>query len=179
SYLVPLIQPCNSIFILGCRFKDVKRNLQKDLEELKHHGTQDIFVLFTRGELAKYRVPNLLDSYQHHGIAVHHHPIPDGAPPDIASCCAILEELRSCLEGNRKTLIHCFGGLGRSCLIAACLLLQLSDTLAPQQAIDKLRHLRGSGAIQTVKQYNYLHDFRENLAAHLSTKEAMLRSVSR
>ncbi|XP_030308074.1 cyclin-dependent kinase inhibitor 3 isoform X4 [Calypte anna] len=135
----------------GCRFKDIRRNLQKDLEELKSHGTQDVFVLCTRGELLKYRVPNLLDAYQQHGICVHHHPIPDGDAPDIAQCCKILEELRSCLESNRKTIIHCYGGLGRSCLIAACLLLQLSDALAPQEAIERLRNLRGSGAIQTIK----------------------------
>nr|XP_042697214.1 LOW QUALITY PROTEIN: cyclin-dependent kinase inhibitor 3 [Chrysemys picta bellii] len=148
-------------------------------EELKGYGTQDIFVLCTRGELSKYRVPNLLNSYQQHGIIVHHHPILDGDTPDIANCCTILEELRGCLENNRKTLIHCYGGLGRSCLIAACLLLQLSDAMEPQEAIESLRDLRGSGAIQTIKQYNYLHDFRENLAAHLSTKDAILRSVSR
>ncbi|XP_030308073.1 cyclin-dependent kinase inhibitor 3 isoform X3 [Calypte anna] len=162
----------------GCRFKDIRRNLQKDLEELKSHGTQDVFVLCTRGELLKYRVPNLLDAYQQHGICVHHHPIPDGDAPDIAQCCKILEELRSCLESNRKTIIHCYGGLGRSCL-TACLLLQLSDALAPQEAIERLRNLRGSGAIQTIKQYNYLHDFRDTLTAHLATKDRILRSVSR
>ncbi|XP_074765473.1 cyclin-dependent kinase inhibitor 3 [Athene noctua] len=163
----------------GCRFKDVRRNLQKDIEELKNYGTQDIFVLCTRGELLKYRVPNLIDAYQQHGICVHHYPIPDGDAPDIAKCLKILEELRSCLESNRKTIIHCYGGLGRSCLIAACLLLQLLDALAPQEAIESLRNLRGSGAIQTIKQYNYLHDFRENLAAHLATKDTVFRSVSR
>ncbi|XP_064919237.1 cyclin-dependent kinase inhibitor 3 isoform X2 [Columba livia] len=161
----------------GCRFKDIRRNLQKDIEELKNYGTQDIFVLCTRGELFKYRVPNLIDAYQQHGICVHHYPVPDGDTPDIANCCKILEELKNCLESNRKTIIHCYGGLGRSCL-TGCLLLQLSDTLAPQQAIDSLRNLRGSGAIQTIKQYNYLHDFRENLAAHLATKDTGLRSVS-
>uniref|UniRef100_A0A8C8AVF8 Cyclin-dependent kinase inhibitor 3 n=1 Tax=Otus sunia TaxID=257818 RepID=A0A8C8AVF8_9STRI len=163
----------------GCRFKDVRRNLQKDIEELKNCGTRDVFVLCTRGELLKYRVPNLIDAYQQHGICVHHYPIPDGDAPDIAKCCKILEELRSCLESSRKTIIHCYGGLGRSCLIAACLLLQLSDVLTPQEAIESLRNLRGSGAIQTIKQYNYLHDFRENLAAHLATKDTILRSVSR
>lgn len=35
--------------------------------------------------------------------------------------------------------------------MAACLLLYLSDTVSPQQAIDSLRDLRGSGAIQTIK----------------------------
>ncbi|XP_047921957.2 cyclin-dependent kinase inhibitor 3 isoform X1 [Anser cygnoides] len=163
----------------GCKFKDVRRNLQKDIDELKSYGTQDIFVLCTRGELLKYRVPNLIDAYQQHGICVHHYPILDGDAPDVAECCKILEELRRCLESNQKTIVHCYGGLGRSCLIAACLLLQLSDALAPQQAIDSLRNLRGSGAIQTVKvtrlqqQYNYIHDFRENVAAHLARKDSL------
>lgn len=75
-------------------------------EELKNYGTQDIFVLCTRGELLKYRVPNLIDTYQQHGIYVHHYPILDGDAPDIAKCCKILEELRSCLESNRKTIIQ-------------------------------------------------------------------------
>ncbi|NWH37262.1 CDKN3 inhibitor, partial [Chloropsis hardwickii] len=119
--------------------------------ELKSCGIQDVFVLCTRGELSKYRVPNLIDTYQQHGLCVHHHPIPDGNAPDIATCCKILEELRTCLENKQKTMIHCYGGLGRSCLVAACLLLQLSDTLTPQQVIESLRNLRGSGAIQTIK----------------------------
>lgn len=75
-------------------------------EELKNYGTQDIFVLCTRGELFKYRVPNLIDAYQQHGICVHHYPIPDGDAPDIANCCKILEELKNCLESNRKTIIQ-------------------------------------------------------------------------
>ncbi|XP_039394307.1 cyclin-dependent kinase inhibitor 3 isoform X4 [Mauremys reevesii] len=138
----------------GCRFKDVRRNLQKDIEELKRYGTQDIFVLCTRGELSKYRVPNLLNSYQQHGIIVHHHPIPDGDTPDIANCCTILEELRGCLENNRKTLIHCYGGLGRSCLILSpkpegCQKLQTpqkgngAETTISQNAQTALEMLRG------------------------------------
>ncbi|XP_003206874.1 cyclin-dependent kinase inhibitor 3 isoform X4 [Meleagris gallopavo] len=163
----------------GCRFKDIRRNLQKDIDELKNCGTRDVFVLCTKGELLKYRVPNLIDAYQECGICVHHYPIPDGDAPDITTCCTILEELRSCLESNRKTIIHCYGGLGRSCLIAACLLLQLSDAVTPQQAIDSLRELRGSRAIQTIKQYNYIHDFRENVAAQLEAQATVQRSVSR
>uniref|UniRef100_A0A452SKX0 Cyclin-dependent kinase inhibitor 3 n=1 Tax=Ursus americanus TaxID=9643 RepID=A0A452SKX0_URSAM len=139
------------LLLIGCKFKNVRRNIQKDTEELKSYGIQDIFVFCTRGELSKYRVPNLLDLYHQYGIITHHHPIPDGGTPDIASCCEIMEELAICLKNNRKTLIHCYGGLGRSCLVAACLLLYLSDTVSPQQAIDSLRDLRGSGAIQTIK----------------------------
>ncbi|XP_055984621.1 cyclin-dependent kinase inhibitor 3-like [Sorex fumeus] len=161
----------------GCKFKNVRRNIQKDTE-LKSYGIQDIFVFCTRGELSKYRVPNLLDFYHQYGIITHHHPIPDGGTPDIARCCEIMEKFAICLTNNRKTLIHCYGGLGRSRLVAACLLLYLSDAVSPQQAIDSLRDLRGSGAIQTIKQYNYLREFREKLAAHLSSRDS-LDSVSR
>ncbi|KAG8126668.1 hypothetical protein E2320_021770 [Naja naja] len=206
----------------GCRFKNIKRNLQKDIDELKSHGVLDVFVLCTKGELTKYRVPHLMETYQNYGITVHHHPIPDGGTPDIARCCVILNELRNCLESKRKATIHCYGGLGRSCLncsslpkmscslrsfygfltVAACLLLQVSDNLTPQQAIDCMRELRGSGAVQTLKvrpakeeielkrcliyfilfslqQYNYLHDFQETLAAYLATESERPRSVSR
>ncbi|KAM8948808.1 cyclin-dependent kinase inhibitor 3 isoform 4-T4 [Lycaon pictus] len=90
----------------GCKFKNVRRNIQKDTEELKSYGIQDIFVFCTRGELSKYRVPNLLDLYHQYGIITHHHPIPDGGTPDIASCCEIMEELAICLKNNRKTLIQ-------------------------------------------------------------------------
>ncbi|XP_069713025.1 cyclin-dependent kinase inhibitor 3 isoform X2 [Phaenicophaeus curvirostris] len=129
---LPLSPVYSSVFLglcslPGCRFKDVRRNLQKDIEELKTYGTQDIFVLCTRGELVKYRVPNLIDAYQQHGICVHHHPIPDGDAPDIDKCCRILEELRSCLERNRKTIIHCYGGFGRSCLASGCAGTSASD----------------------------------------------------
>lgn len=75
-------------------------------EELKSYGIQDIFVFCTRGELSKYRVPNLLDLYHQYGIITHHHPIPDGGIPNIASCCEIMEELAICLKNNRKTLIQ-------------------------------------------------------------------------
>ncbi|GAB1298767.1 Cyclin-dependent kinase inhibitor 3 [Apodemus speciosus] len=148
-------------------------------QELKSYGIQDVFVFCTRGELSKYRVPNLLDLYQQYGIVTHHHPIPDGGTPDIGSCWEIMEELATCLKNSRKTLIHCYGGLGRSCLVAACLLLYLSDSISPQQAIDSLRDVRGSGAIQTIKQYNYLHEFRDRLTAYLSSRDSLSRSVSR
>ncbi|KAB0366039.1 hypothetical protein FD754_010195 [Muntiacus muntjak] len=152
----------------SCKFKNVRRNVQNDAEELKSYG-----------EVSKYRVPNLLDLYYQYGITTHHHPVLDGGTPDITSYCEIMEYLEICLKNNQKTLIHCYGGLGRFCLIAARLPLYLSDTESPQQAINSLRDLRGSGAIQTIKQYNYLHEFQDKLAVHLSSRDSLSRSISR
>ncbi|PWA29791.1 hypothetical protein CCH79_00007970, partial [Gambusia affinis] len=190
----------------GCRYRDVRRSLQKDvgkavfeesflshellrsdmkaavfnfLYELKNQGVQDVFVFCTRGELSKYRVPSLLEVYDQHGFTVHHAPFPDGDVPELEQCCQILTELQVCLERNRKMVVHCYGGLGRSALIAACLLLHLSVTMTADKAIEILREHRGVGAIQTVKQYNFLHEFQEKYTAYTESREAAPeRSVS-
>ncbi|XP_016335332.1 cyclin-dependent kinase inhibitor 3 [Sinocyclocheilus anshuiensis] len=131
----------------GCRYKEIRRNLQKDVAEMRDQGVEDVFVFCTRGELVRYRVPCLLEVYsQDHVLKIQ----------------------------------FCYGGLGRSGLIAACLLLQLSVSMTPSAALEILRELRGGGAIQTIKQYNFLHEFREKFEAYQETKERLSeRSVSR
>ncbi|KAM9477272.1 cyclin-dependent kinase inhibitor 3 isoform 1-T2 [Clarias gariepinus] len=165
----------------GCRYKEIRRNMEKDVDELCAQGVQDVFVLCERAELVRYRVPGLLECYTRHGLSVHHLPFPDGGAPELHHCTHILDELQHCLHTQRRTVIHCYGGLGRSGLIAACLLLQLSISMTPTEAIEILRELRGGGAIQTVKQYNFLQEFREKLAAFQENREckASERSVSR
>ncbi|XP_056152266.1 cyclin-dependent kinase inhibitor 3 isoform X2 [Lampris incognitus] len=91
----------------GCKYKDIRRNLQRDVEELKNQGVQDVFVFCTRGELHKYRVPSLLGTYQQWGFKVHHMPFPDGETPQLDQCCQILQELQTNLENNKRTVIHC------------------------------------------------------------------------
>ncbi|XP_041669000.1 cyclin-dependent kinase inhibitor 3 [Cheilinus undulatus] len=164
----------------GCKYKDIRRNLDRDVEELQNQGVQEVFVFCTRGELNKYRVPTLLEAYRQRDFTVHHWPFPDGDAPELEQCCQILEELQVSLETNRRTVIHCYGGLGRSGLIAACLLLQLSGAMTANKAIEILREHRGGGAIQTVKQYNFLHEFRDRYTAYQESREVSTeRSVSR
>ncbi|XP_061700838.1 cyclin-dependent kinase inhibitor 3 [Syngnathoides biaculeatus] len=155
----------------GCRYKEIRRSLHKDVEELHNQGVEDVFVLCTRGELTKYRVPSLLEVYQQTGLRVHHMPFPDGEAPQLELCARILDELQRSLEANRRTVVHCYGGLGRSALITACLLIQLSVTMTAKEAINILRAHRGHGAIQTIKQYNFLHEFRDRYAAYQESRE--------
>ncbi|XP_078672254.1 cyclin-dependent kinase inhibitor 3-like isoform X2 [Branchiostoma floridae x Branchiostoma belcheri] len=91
----------------GCRFKETWRSLDADLEDLKAQSIRDIFVLCTRGELHKYRVPRLLERYEEADFTVHHHPFPDGTVPAMAACVKLLDELKLCLSQGKKTLIHC------------------------------------------------------------------------
>ncbi len=108
-------------------------------------------MLCTRGELRKYRTPRLLQELTTAEFNVHHYPFPDGLTPSLGNCAKLLEDIRVNLASERKCLVHCYGGLGRSCLIAACFLLMMSGDMTAEVAIDKVRALRGHSAIQTIK----------------------------
>ncbi|XP_046337509.1 cyclin-dependent kinase inhibitor 3-like [Haliotis rufescens] len=163
----------------GCRFKDTWRNLNNDLKCLQNSGVKEVFTLCTKGELNKYRVPNLLHDFSGSNITVHHYPFPDGQVPPSSSLLKMVEELRVNIMNQKKSLIHCFGGLGRSCLVAVCLMMVMDESISPEDAIDKARQLRGAAAIQSVKQYNFINDFRK-LQAEVETEDGgESRSVSR
>ncbi|CAH3194094.1 unnamed protein product [Porites evermanni] len=81
-------------------------------------------------------------------------------------------------------ILSCVSGLGVSCLAAAVLLLSLDEFMSPDHVISKMRQVRGQRAFQTVKQYNFVHEFRDMYKAYQdeqrnSTEVAAPRSLSR
>lgn len=164
----------------GCRFDDTWRSMESDINGLISQGVEEVFVLCTRGELNKYRVRRLMQEYTTAGLSVHHYPFPAGLVPSPANCMKMLEEIRINLNAGTGTLVHCFGGIGRSSLIIACLLLMLDDYMEWKDAIAKVRQLKGSRAIQTVKQYNFVSDFRKMREEYEATRpDGDRRSISR
>ncbi|XP_033630211.1 cyclin-dependent kinase inhibitor 3-like [Asterias rubens] len=163
----------------GCRFSSVWRKLKTDIDDLKKIGISDMFPLCTKAELIRYRVPNLLSDYATAEFSLHYFPIQESL--EITDILEVLDRLRKVLSAGRKLLLHCYGGQGRSCIIAACLLLQLDQGMSSETAIKKLQELRGHNAIETVKQYNFVNDFRKlEEECHEAMKtEGELRSVSR
>ena len=69
-------------------------------------GVKEVFVLVTRGELNKYRVPTYLEALGEAGLAVHPHPFPDGQTPPIASLTKMIDALRVNLVQGRKCLLQ-------------------------------------------------------------------------
>ncbi|XP_018413932.1 PREDICTED: cyclin-dependent kinase inhibitor 3 [Nanorana parkeri] len=177
----------------GCKFKNIRRNLFQNIEEMRAMGIQDVFVFCTLAELRKYRVPTLLQEYSKQDFVVHHHPFLDGDVPQCDALRRILDDLRACMDNNRKALIHCYGGLealntekctpqdplSTDANIAACLLMRMSDSITPQEAIDLVQAVRGPGAIQTIKQYNFVNEFRENMSSPPRHSEESDRALSR
>ncbi|KAK3591799.1 hypothetical protein CHS0354_007652 [Potamilus streckersoni] len=164
----------------GCRFKDTWRSLEHDINYLVNEEVQEVFSLCTKGELKKYRVPLLLQEITSVNIAVHHYPFSDGHVPGMQNLMKMIDEIYAGLVNGKKTVIHCYGGLGRSCLVAVCLLMVIDEGLSAEAAITKVRDLRGPRAIHSVKQYNFVYEFREHLTEYKKTQaDEIQRSVSR
>ena len=75
-------------------------------ECIKSANIKDVFVLCTKGELIKYRVPSLLEDYTRAGLVVHHHPFQDGSTPTMDSLVEMLEQMKVNLMNGIESLVQ-------------------------------------------------------------------------
>jgi len=182
---VPRLGLCDSLALSalpGCRFRENRRNLERDVATVVSRGITDVFVLLTLPEMRKYRTPTLVQEYYKNGLTVHHYPMEDGGVPGLDLLLTVVSVLRDLVVIGRSALVHCYGGLGRTCLVAAALLLQMDPLMSPDAAILFLRNLRGPRAVQTVRQYNMIQEFRhlvEQKEVSSRVREDRSRSASR
>lgn len=90
------------------------------------------------------------------GIVWLRFPIRNYSTPECSeSWPAISREVRSILDGKGRVLIHCWGGLGRSGMVAARLLTERGE--AAGDAIQRVRQVR-PGAIETEAQAQWVRE---------------------
>jgi len=163
----------------GCRYKNTWRSLRFDVGCLKKEGIEEVFCLCTKGEFFVYRTKKIFEEYTRAGLTVHQRPIEDGDVLSVADMMSLVDEIKASLLAGRKTLLHCHKGLGRSCTVAACLLMSMDENVGHEEAIKRLREVRGPRAIYSVKQFNYVNEFEENLKEFRKENKEGARSVSR
>ena len=139
------------------------RDLDADLKAVQQFGAAALVTLMEADELADVGIPpdRLWGSALAYGLEWHRLPIQDVSTPD-----AYFENLwvysglrlRKLLSRGRNIVIHCRGGLGRTGMIAARLLVELG--LPPDEAIHRVRAAR-AGAIETHAQENYVRKSRK------------------
>lgn len=132
------------------------RNLDADLAEIQAWGARVVVSLVEHHELDVLQVPDLGNRTKDHGMQWLHMPIVDQGIPG-ASWEDVWKErapgLHAILDENGNVLIHCKGGLGRTGLVAARLLVERGTP--PGQAIKLVRHVR-PGAIENSLQEDYV-----------------------
>lgn len=130
---------------MGARTGDWNRDLESDLLKLKAWGAYMVVSLVELHEFDELSVSLLPQEIERLGIKWRHLPIRDMHPPGQrferiwpTLCCEVSEALAS----GYRVFIHCKGGLGRTGVIAACLLIESGISAA--EAISMVRIARRS-----------------------------------
>lgn len=121
-------------------------------------------------------VVSLLEAYEVHelglreeedlcrlaGINFVSFPIPDrGVPSAISDIIPLVEQIVGRLDRGAAVGIHCRAGIGRSALLAACVLVRLG--VSETEAFPLIGRARGVSVPDTEAQVQWLSTFRKNI----------------
>jgi len=137
-----------------------QRNLDIDLKAVTAWDATALVTLMEDHELELLRVPDLGHKTAALGMQWFHLPIRDVSIPDASFEAAWKTQGPALLEhltNAQGVAVHCRGGLGRTGLIAARLLIELGEQ--PARALSLVRQAR-PGAVETREQEEYVLELR-------------------
>jgi protein-tyrosine phosphatase len=143
--------------------RDRQRELEQDLLQLQKQRIGSVLCLLSDNEFELYGVPDLLKRYAGSGFTVMHAPVVDQAIPSFEEMDAMLAFVDSSLAEQRRILVHCAGGLGRSGTVAACYL-TTRDGLSVDEAIDVVRESRSPRMVENRRQEDFVRQYTERSA---------------
>lgn len=141
-----------------------ERDLEADMESIRAWGTTCLVTLMEDHEFDQLGVRQLPFKAQELGLTWFHIPIRDVSIPDFRfheRWSGIGLRLMKVLFEGGRVVVHCRGGLGRSGIVAALLLIEAG--MNSRSAVDMVREAR-PGAIETVQQEAYVRGYRAILA---------------
>ena len=132
------------------------RDLSMDLKVIKQWDAKILISLTEQHEFDMFSVPSLPHKAKELDIQWIHLPIRNRGVPNkkfeyMWDCCS--HAIRDTIMSGSRVVIHCLGGLGRTGLVSARLLVEMG--IYPDKAIDMVRQAR-PGAIETTKQELYI-----------------------
>lgn len=143
----------SSLDLTGKRWNN---DLDTDIQAIKDAGFSMVVSLLSAQELLHHGASEIKKKLHEVGIIWHQFPIADFGIPNAATKAAwelslprILDELRL----GKKVLIHCAGGMGRTGMMSANILVAMG--LDPSSSIEIVRKVR-PGAIETKDQENFV-----------------------
>lgn len=141
------------------------RDLEADLRVLREeYGADTLVSVMEEHEYGGYGIPELFERDRVGGLEVLRFAIEDMNVPREAEAEEYEELIRNVVDRMREgknVIVHCRGGLGRTGMVAACVLVALGDHSA-DEAIDAVRASR-KGTVQTEEQEEFVRRFEETL----------------
>lgn len=145
--------------------------LQDEILSWARSGLQVVVSLLTAEETNELELTGEADRCQAKGIEFVSFPIPDrGVPGSGSETLQFVRSVEALLVAGKAVGIHCRQGIGRSGLIAACLL--VSSGVPPDAAFSRLTEARGFPVPETDEQRTWVHTFAPELVGASSQQRA-------
>jgi protein-tyrosine phosphatase len=140
--------------------------LEDEIRSWQFADLDVIVSLLTSDEITDLDLVREAELCETHGLQFLSFPIVDRSVPSSRKGAAdFVGKLEEVLIEGKRLMIHCRQGIGRSALIAACLLV-LSGT-DPETAFHQISAARGVAVPETPEQRKWVKDFTRELAGRL------------
>jgi protein-tyrosine phosphatase len=125
--------------------------LEDDIAGWKRAGVNAVLSLLTPGEEKDLGLRDEDGEVRKQGMEFTSFPIPDlQIPRSEAKWAEVLEKVTRSLSSGKNVLVHCRQGIGRSGLVAACLLVKKG--MSPGAAVESVSAARGLSVPETPEQ---------------------------
>jgi protein-tyrosine phosphatase len=138
--------------------------LAEEIERWKRDGVHTVCSLLTKEEERDLEMSEEEHESRACGLNFFSYPIPDRqVPASEAELSEHLQALDHELSEGRNVVLHCRQGIGRTGLVAACLL--VTKGLSSSAAVELLSVARGIPVPETDEQRRWIDHFAESLVA--------------
>lgn len=128
----------------------------------KEAGVDVIVSLLTRDEDSELGLTAERELVELSGLTFISFPIPDYSVPTSTKVTRqLIDKLNDCLLSGENVGIHCRQGIGRSSLVAACVLVTSGES--PGVAFQQIQRARGRSVPDTAEQKEWVSSFARNL----------------
>jgi protein tyrosine phosphatase (PTP) superfamily phosphohydrolase (DUF442 family) len=132
--------------------------LEDDLNSWRSAGIATVLSLLTPDEEQDLDLSHEAGAARAQGMTFKSIPIPDrGVPSSETEVAATLETIDADLRSGKNVVVHCRQGIGRTGMIAVCLL--VAKGLSPKKAVDVVSTARGIRIPETPEQRNWIDHY--------------------
>lgn len=136
--------------------------LEDEVEAWKEIGVDTVVSLLTQSEEVELSLTEESNLVRRSGLTFINFPIADySVPRSEGATRQIVDELRDRLSRGNKVGIHCRQGIGRSSLVAACVLVTSGESCG--NAFRQIESARGVSVPDTTEQKNWVASFAQNV----------------